>query len=585
MKPNTLVDKFSNFIKKMLVGIGGIIVLYLTMMSLFSTALIEIDAEGFERTFYMKDHAWLLVAVFAVLVAGICILKKRLGSVDGQKYRKGVQYILLALFFVCGLAIFAMTMQYPKSDQGKILRIAGEILDGNFTEFAVGGYMHRYPDQTGIVLVLAGVISLFGETSYLVVQVANLFMLTGMVWLMKSIAERLFMERFRNIGIYTLLLFVLFVPIYPYVTFIYGTVPGIFFSVLAIYLELCYFENRRLTTALAASICMGIAIVFKTNSLIMAIAMAAFLVYDIIVEKKKRETIAFLVMLFLGCSMMTRIANVTMEQMTGIPVSEGMPKTAWVAMGLQESNMAPGWWNGFSVNLYEKCGYDYELTNEKAIESIVDNFGFFYHNIKDGVTRMGRKMASQWNNPTFQCYTVNVGRESKRELSPVIQGLLTGSGREILTGYMNVFHSILLLGVMLYFIYAWKRVKIYELLPAVAVMGGFVFHIFWEAKCQYVLPYFILLFPYAVIGYYHISEVVDLKRDALMQKRKVAKEKKQQNQKQPIQTRQFIKGLVALVAVLVTIYAVSKTTVFELTIGINDTPERLAEYEAIVEDR
>ena len=580
MKPNRLVDKFSNIITRMLVGMCGIVILYLTMMSLFSTALIEIDGEGFERTFYMKDQAWWLVAVFAVLAAGICILKKRLGSREKQNYRKGMQYILLALFFVCGLAVFLMTMQYPKSDQGKILRIAGEVLDGNFAEFAVGGYMHRYPDQTGIVLVLAGVISLFGTEGYLVVQVVNLFMLTGMVWLMKCIAERLFAERFRNIGTYTLLLFLLFVPIYPYVTFIYGTVPGLFFSVLAIYLELCYFKSRRLTTALAASVCMGVAIVFKTNSLIMAVALAAFLVYDIIVEQKKRETMVFLIMLLLSCSMMTRIANITMEQMTGIPVSEGMPKTAWVAMGLQESNMAPGWWNGFSVNLYEKCGYDYALTNEKAIESIVDNFGFFYHNIKDGVTRMGRKMASQWNNPTFQCYTVNVGRESERELSPVMEGLLTGSGRELLTGYMNVFHSILLLGVMLYFIYAWKHVKIYELLPAVAVLGGFVFHIFWEAKCQYILPYFLLLFPYAVCGYYYVSETVCAKWSALAQGIE-----KEQQEKVKSEKKQTMTAIFAVVATVVIIYAASKMTVFELTIGINDTPQRLAEYEAIVEER
>ena len=39
-----------------------------------------------------------------------------------------------------------------------------------------------------------------------------------------------------------------------------------------------------------------------------------------------------------------------------------------------------------------------------------------------------------------------------------------------------------------------------ELLYITALIGGFLFHTFWEAKCQYTLPYFILLIPLAVIG-------------------------------------------------------------------------------------
>ena len=35
----------------------------------------------------------------------------------------------------------------------------------------------------------------------------------------------------------------------------------------------------------------------------------------------------------------------------------------------------------------------------------------------------------------------------------------------------------------------------------IAVLGGFLFHIFWEGKCQYTLPYYILLFPFSIQGY------------------------------------------------------------------------------------
>lgn len=42
-----------------------------------------------------------------------------------------------------------------------------------------------------------------------------------------------------------------------------------------------------------------------------------------------------------------------------------------------------------------------------------------------------------------------------------------------------------------------KNLSMKQLLPAIIMMGGLLFHAFWEAKSLYVLPYFMLLIPYA----------------------------------------------------------------------------------------
>ena len=50
----------------------------------------------------------------------------------------------------------------------------------------------------------------------------------------------------------------------------------------------------------------------------------------------------------------------------------------------------------------------------------------------------------------------------------------------------------------------WKRfdsLTVYELFNAVLMIGGFVFFTFWEAKSQYVAPYYFVIIPYAVIGW------------------------------------------------------------------------------------
>lgn len=71
---------------------------------------------------------------------------------------------------------------------------------------------------------------------------------------------------------------------------------------------------------------------------------------------------------------------------------------------------------------------------------------------------------------------------------------------------MNVVQTLVLFGTVMYFILNYKKIKIKELIFAIIFIGGFIFHLLWEAKCQYTITYFILLIPYTVLGYKCISE-------------------------------------------------------------------------------
>ena len=51
-------------------------------------------------------------------------------------------------------------------------------------------------------------------------------------------------------------------------------------------------------------------------------------------------------------------------------------------------------------------------------------------------------------------------------------------------------------------------IKFKELIFAIIFIGGFVFHLIWEAKCQYTITYFVLLIPYSIVGYKKTSEKI-----------------------------------------------------------------------------
>lgn len=50
--------------------------------------------------------------------------------------------------------------------------------------------------------------------------------------------------------------------------------------------------------------------------------------------------------------------NTFYEKCSGIEINEGAPKILWVAMGLQEGNLAPGWYNKYTLNTYTQSDYD-----------------------------------------------------------------------------------------------------------------------------------------------------------------------------------------------------------------------------------
>ena len=53
---------------------------------------------------------------------------------------------------------------------------------------------------------------------------------------------------------------------------------------------------------------------------------------------------------------------------------------------------------------------------------------------------------------------------------------------------------------VLLFILRNKNISNEQILPILIFLGGFLFHIFWEGKSRYVMPYVVMLIPIASIG-------------------------------------------------------------------------------------
>ena len=117
------------------------------------------------------------------------------------------------------------------------------------------------------------------------------------------------------------------------------------------------------------------------------------------------------------------------------------------------------------------------------------------------------KTLYQWGDPTFNSEKIlnygNVIHETS-----IVYKLIS-------TTYLTLFAQIYQIAVIIGSIcFAWmrkRRIQIEEMMLAVIFIGGFLFHLFWEASPSYTVTYFFLLIPYAVIGYTEILDKFNVK--------------------------------------------------------------------------
>ena len=112
-----------------------------------------------------------------------------------------------------------------------------------------------------------------------------------------------------------------------------------------------------------------------------------------------------------------------------------------------------------------------------------------------------RKTLSQWNEPTYEALWVNQFHSG--DFSTIVQSIYEGKLYQVLSEYMNLFQLLVFAAVFAGLLSCrkgekrWQLTKLY--LPMV-ILGGFIFHTIWEAKSQYIFPYFVCMLPGAAAG-------------------------------------------------------------------------------------
>ncbi|MDD5872364.1 MAG: hypothetical protein PUD90_02710 [Clostridia bacterium] len=70
---------------------------------------------------------------------------------------------------------------------------------------------------------------------------------------------------------------------------------------------------------------------------------------------------------------------------------------------------------------------------------------------------------------------------------------------------LDIFQTLVYAGTFAWLWYGRKNITFEQMILGICLIGGFLFHIVWEAKGQYTMVYFLLIIPYAVEGWRRLT--------------------------------------------------------------------------------
>lgn len=482
----------------------GIMVVFNTLFSLSQTTYMELYLDT-EKPLYKSDSPFLLL-LLTLLFIGLFGFYSQKHPVDCHTCKLFEKTALIYSMVLCLLIIFIYRVNVA-CDSETLSDIAISFLNNDYSPFSGDDYLAHYPHQLSMIAFLELVYFLFGIKNFTVLQVINCIAIFSVIYFLHRITEELFHNNHIQILLSVLCMGLL--TLYLYSTFIYGDIPGLGFAVPAIYLIIRYLSTKKRGLIIPASLCMCFSILFKSNNSIILIAALIILLLHLF-QEKDWFSFVFAAALLLLSSIGTFCIDSYYTKAAGLSdLPEGIPKIAWVAMGLQENEyIENGWYNSYNWTVYSNCGLDAAKTTEVCMDSIKDSVTSFLSSPRSAVSFFYRKFISQWNDPGFQAQITNEWYSRHRDdHSPLALYLIYGNGRLVLEWIMNVYHFFILLGTSVFAFTNLKKDSLPSAFLALCVFGGYFFHLFWEAGGRYALGYFVLCVPMAACGLWKLTEL------------------------------------------------------------------------------
>ena len=518
MSSNTLTksNKFTFFCTQAATVVVGVLFSLLAFAAFIQTYTFNTGVLGDETLVATDDNIFVNIALLILFfVIGLLCVRKHVNL-----YKINPLYIIVIMIVVTTTLTGlwnTFTQLPPVSDSSILVNAAKDAANGNYSSFKEGAnpyawdpayygnysYFAFYPFQLGYVFISEIFIRLFGTgAEFFTLKMLNVFAIDMAYLAMVMIINRL-CKNTTITNLSAIALTLCFQSVF-YSVFTYGTILGLGFATWSIYFVIRYIQDNKIKFLIFSTVLIIFAVLSKYNNMIIAIALVITLILHVI--NKKRFIALVMAALMIALPFLSQKLVIKMyEARSGASYTTETKQIEYLALGLNEG-ANPGWYNETSLDIMKNSRMNQEIADENAKEAISDRFQFFAEDPGYAVTFFIGKILTQFNEPSYESIWISQVRSSMlSDTSAFEESFYTGGMNQIMMFYFNFYTMIIYLGFAMFLLRAFlrKETSPENIIIPVIVLGAFIYHLLFEAKSQYIYPYFIMMIPFAMAGIYY----------------------------------------------------------------------------------
>ena len=353
-------------------------------------------------------------------------------------------------------------------------------------------YMQAYPQQISLAFVFSTFFRIIHFDKMEVLRVLNI---TGNILIVIALYKinKQLSKKYKSNKTLLFILILTFISLPMLVTFIYGDILSIALCLFSVYFIMKYTENKKTKYYILALLLTMIAYMMRMNTLIFIIATVIYLLLNFFKEirknglKEKLLSIS-LIIVYVGISIIP--ANLVKNYYFNkydLDKNKIYPNISYILMAMEESPRGNGWYN---ENISKPAILNPEEIEYQYREEVKKRLKYFAENIDYAFNFYILKIASMWTENTYSAVSNNQIKDD----------VLIQKSSNIITFYQKILLIITCLCCIVFLIKNRKNISLEVIFLLTIFVGGFTFHILWEAKSRYIIPYILILIPIASLN-------------------------------------------------------------------------------------